>query len=387
MPETSPKSRPLVWGGLALALVAAIAVAAFFALRPVAVVEQVVSGSALDAKPGSIVVNPDYTMELRSEIGGRVLERGFSLDPGKSVKEGDVLAQLDTTSLDIQIEKSQIDYDSARKRIAVGSSALLDLENAQADLANYEHLNALGGYADGELAKRRREVEILKQRVDLEKVANDTELATYVNMLKAERHQRDAMTIRAPFDGVVSQIYAHPGDLVSGGASIATLITTKKKVEARISEEDFADIRVGEKALVLFLPYGNATFDATVTKILPTADPETQRHGAILDVAIPPEKLVPGITGEVSIVVGAHEAHAIIPRRALFAGDQVFAVVDGRVELRRVRKGFVWLRGVEILDGVSPGEQVIVEDLDRYHDGSRVRTREVAVDSTAAGGS
>jgi hypothetical protein len=60
-------------------------------------------------------------------------------------------------------------------------------------------------------------------------------------------------------------------------------------------------------------------------------------------------------------------------------------VVDGRVELRRVKKGFVWLRGIEVLDGVAPGEQVIVEDLEKFHDGSRVRVREIPVDSTASG--
>jgi len=385
MSEKPRNARPLLWGGIIILALAAAAFAAVYATRPEAVVERIVTGSAVDAKPGSIVVNPDYTMDLKSEISGRVLEQGFALEPGKPVRKGDLLAQLDTKALDIQIEKSEIDYDTAKKRIAVGSSAALDLESAQSDLANFERLNRLGGYADSELAKRRREVKGLEEKVDLEKVVNQAEIDTDLNTLEALRHERDEMTIRAPFDGIVSAIYAHPGDLLGSGASLATLITTSRQVEARISEEDFADIRKGEKASVIFLPYGDDIFDATVTKILPTADPETQRHGAYLDVTIPPEKLVPGITGEVSIVVGAHQARAIIPRRALFAGDQVFVVVDGRVELRRVKKGFVWLRGIEVLDGVAPGEQVIVEDLEKFHDGSRVRVREIPVDSTASG--
>jgi RND family efflux transporter MFP subunit len=385
MSEKPRNARPLLWGGIIILALAAAAFAAVYATRPEAVVERIVTGSAVDAKPGSIVVNPDYTMDLKSEISGRVLEQGFALEPGKPVRKGDLLAQLDTKALDIQIEKSEIDYDTAKKRSAVGSSAALDLESAQSDLANFERLNRLGGYADSELAKRRREVKGLEEKVDLEKVVNQAEIDTDLNTLEALRHERDEMTIRAPFDGIVSAIYAHPGDLLGSGASLATLITTSRQVEARISEEDFADIRKGEKASVIFLPYGDDIFDATVTKILPTADPETQRHGAYLDVTIPPEKLVPGITGEVSIVVGAHQARAIIPRRALFAGDQVFVVVDGRVELRRVKKGFVWLRGIEVLDGVAPGEQVIVEDLEKFHDGSRVRVREIPVDSTASG--
>ena len=366
---------------LALVLLIAAAAAAFLALRPVAVVEAVASGQALDAKPGSIVVNPEYSMELKSVIGGRVLHKDFALDPGKTVKEGDVLAQLDTTDLDIDIERQEIDFDTLKKRIAVGSSTKLDLENARADLANAEHLHDLGGYSDNDLAKARRGVKALEERVALEDVGNQADLASGENGLKAKRHLREEMTIRAPFDGVVSQIYVHPGDLVSGGSSVATMITSSRTVEARISEEDFADIRKGEEASVIFLPYGDKIFKAVVTKILPTADPDTQRHIVFLDVKIDQDQLVPGITGEVSIVVGRRQARAIVPRRAVFGGNKVLVVSNGRVEARDVRKGYVWQTGVEILDGVSPGEKVIVEDLDKFYNGDRVRTREVAVDT------
>jgi multidrug efflux pump subunit AcrA (membrane-fusion protein) len=152
------------------------------------------------------------------------------------------------------------------------------------------------------------------------------------------------------------------------------MITTDRIVEAKISEENFANIRPGEKVSVRFLPYGAWVYNGTVTKVLPTADPETQRHLVDLVVTdIEPEKLIPGITGEVSIEVGRHPAKSIIPRRALL-NENVYVVKNGRVELRQVKKGFVWLTGVEILEGLEPGEQVIVEDLDSFHDGDSVST-------------
>lgn len=381
MSEKTHNSHLAAKIGLALVLLIAAAAAAFLALRPVAVVEAVASGQALDAKPGSIVVNPEYSMELKSVIGGRVLHKDFALDPGKTVKEGNVLAQLDTTDIDIEIERDTIDFDTLKQKIAVGSSSRLDLENARQDLANAEHLHQLGGYSENDVAKARRGVKALEERVALEDVANQAEIAADENTLKAKHHLREEMTIRAPFDGVVSQLYVHPGDLVSGGASVATMITSSRTVEARISEEDFADIRKGEEASVIFLPYGDRIFKAVVTKILPTADPDTQRHVVFLDVKIDPDQLVPGITGEVSIVVGRRAARAIVPRRALFAGNKVFVVSNGRVEARDVRKGYVWQTGVEVLDGVAPGEMVIVEDLDKFYSGDHVRTREIASDS------
>ena len=93
------------------------------------------------------------------------------------------------------------------------------------------------------------------------------------------------------------------------------MITTDRIVEAKISEENFANIRPGERASVHFLPYHEWVYNGTVTKILPTADPETQRHLVDLNITdIEPEKLIPGITGEVSIEVGRRPAKAIIPQ-------------------------------------------------------------------------
>src|SRR5690606_37334579 len=115
-------------------------------------------------------------------------------------------------------------------------------------------------------------------------------------------------------------------------------------------------------------------YPARVDKILPTADPDTQRYSVFLEVEIDPEILVPGITGDVSIVAGEHQNTLIIPRRALF-GNNVFVVTNGRVELRQVQTGFTSLNHVAILDGLSEGELVVVDQLDTFRDGDRVRVQ------------
>jgi RND family efflux transporter MFP subunit len=215
----------------------------------------------------------------------------------------------------------------------------------------------------------------------MEAVVNQENIDLDMTTLATKELEKEKMTIRAPFAGEVSAVLAHPGDLIDPGAPIVSLITTTRVVEAKISEEDFANIKVGQKALVIFLPYGQWEYNAIVRKILPTADPETQRHLVDLEVTdIPPEKLIPGITGEVSIVVGSHPAKAIIPRRALL-NESVFVVKDGKVELRRVTPGFEWLTGAEITAGLEPGEQVIVEDLETFRDGDSVKVEELPSDA------
>ncbi len=359
----------------------AIAIGAVQYLMPVAKVETVESGPAKDAKPGSVTVKEEYNMQMKSAIAGRVLKDGFKLTPGLHVKEGDLLVHLDTGDVEILIDQAKAEYESAKQRIAVGSAATFNLESAQADFNNVEHLFKLGQISENDYQKSRRAVETIKQQLALEKVLNEENLQNDLNNLRTLERQKEKMTITAPFEGLVSVVYAHPGDLIDSGSPIVGVITTNRLVEAKISEEDFANIRVGQAATVIFIPYGEFIYHATVSKILPTADPETQRHLVDLEVKdIEPEKLIPGITGEVAITVGERQAKAIVPRRALL-NENVYVVKDGKVELRKVTKGYVWLTGAEILTGLEAGEQVIVEDLDSFHDGERVRVEELPFDA------
>ena len=356
---------------IALVVLVAAVFAVISFVRPIAKVATVISGKAPNAVPGSVTVQAEFKMELKSEVGGRLLSS--TLVPGDRVTKGAVLAQLDTGDLKLAIEQNQIDLEAARKSIAVGSSIKLELQSAREGLANSERLAKMGVFALGELEKQRRSVQQIEQKLALEDVQNAQKVDTLENSLKVKQRQLEKMTIVAQFDGVVSLVFARPGDLISAGTPIAVLISTSRTVEAMISEENFSGVRVGQRASVRFLPYGGWLYDATVTKILPTADPDTQRYIVFLDVKIEPEKLIPGITGEVTIIVAEHDHATIVPRRALF-GNNLYVAVDGRVQLRTVEVGYVSLTAVEILKGVSPGEQVIVDELEKFRDHDRVRT-------------
>lgn len=340
-------------------------------MRPEALVAEVMRGRAVDAVPGSVVVEAGFIMDIKSEIGGRLIFT--ALEPGKRFKEGEVLVKIDTGDIELELEKLESDFAAARRRVEIGSSTTLELANARDNLRNLERLAALGQISDNEIIQSRRAVQQVEQRVALEAVANQNMLEGYENQLLVKRRQRDKMTVRAPFDGVVSEVIARPGDLIGGGSPIARLISTSRTVEARISEENFAGIAVGQSAAVRFLGYGDKLYEATVAQILPTADAETQRYVVYLRVAVDPVLLVPGITGEVSIVVGERENTLIIPRRALF-GSNVYVVTGGVVELRQVRTGFTSLNAVEITEGLVEGELVIVDRIDIFRAGDRINT-------------
>ncbi len=358
-----------VGAGVVAAVVIVVAIVVL--TRPVAQVVVVKRGKAPDSRPASVNVQAEYSMDLKSEVAGRIIRS--DLDPGKLFKKGDFLAQLDTSALQLEIDGIQNDYEAAKQRIAVGSQNALELANAQESLDNLERLTKSGNYPEAELVKERRKVEQIRQKYELEKVNNAKEIEGYENTLRVKRLQLAKMTLTAPFECVISAVLARPGDIIAANQPVATLISTSRTVEARISEDAFANIKIGQKAVVRFLTYGENQYSAKVIKILPTADPATQRYMVHLQVDIPQEKLVPGISGEAVIEVGEHDNTLIVPRRAVF-GTNLYAVNDGRVELRKVQIGYTSLNEVEILSGVKEGEPVIVEQLDRFQPGDHVRT-------------
>jgi len=347
--------------GLKLAAAAVVLVAAGFTvtyfLRPEAQVVLVKRGKAVDARPGSVVVQAEREADLKSEYGGRILKS--DLRPGTKFKAGEFLVQLDTHELELEIQKTQSDMDTAEKRIAAGSTFDTLIANARDDLATKEKQYKLGSLSETDFTEAKRALEHLEQSRELERLDNQQKLDNLKNALKTEQLQLSRMTLTAPFEGVVSTVYASQDDIIAPNQPIAHLITTSR--------------RVGQKASVRFLTYGDPPSNATVAKILPTADPETQRYMVYLNVEIPPEKLVPGITGEASIDVGEHENTLIVPRRAV-SGHNLLVVDGGRVELRRVELGFASLNEVEVLSGVRERDAVIAEQLDQFQPGDHVRT-------------
>jgi RND family efflux transporter MFP subunit len=346
-----------------------------YLLRPVALVVAASRGTAVRNVTGSVEVKAEFANELKSEVGGRVAES--MLDVGKRVFRGDLLVLLDPGDVDLEIDRIKTEITAARRKVELGSTLRADVLNARDTFSVLERQAAAGAYPQVELEKQRRSMQQLEQRMELDEVNLKLALETLENQLRSKEREKAKMTITAPADGVVTAVYARVGDLIGGNSPIATVIATTRTVEAKLSEENFAAVKVGQKASVRFLTFGADQYNATVTKILPSADAQTQRYTAFLEVALPEGRtLAPGLTGEVSIVISERANAVIIPRRAL-VGDYAYVANGGQLERRRIEKGYESLNQVEILKGIAVDDLVVVEQLDRFRDGERVRTQKV----------
>lgn len=344
-----------------------------YALRPVAQVATAERGKATRTVPGTVEVKAEFTIELKSEVGGRVISS--ELEIGKAVAKGDTLVQIDTGDIDLEIERIRNEITAAKRKFELGSTKRADLLNKRDTLANLERQVKAGTYPQAEFDKEKRLLQQLKQVTELDEVNLRLALETNENLLKTRQREKEKMTITAPSNGVVTLVTTRVGDLIGSNSPIATIISVGRTIEAKISEENFAAIKLGQKASVRFLTFGADQYNAVISKILPAADPTTQRYTVFLDVFLPEGRvLLPGLTGEVSIIIAERPNAVIIPRRALI-GEYVYVVAGGKVEQRKVVKGYDSLNRVEITTGLEAGEAVIVEQLDRFREGDRVRTQ------------
>lgn len=359
-----------------------LAVAAFVVLRETqatARVKAVGRDTAVDAVTGTVVVSAEGGYkEVKSEAEGKVLQAG-AITKNARFKAGETLVQLDTSDLDRQRDELVRNFDAAQERRTLQLKDDPRQEDAKRVLENATRLQKLGRATDEQVRLAQRALDALVREFDLGEFDNKKLKADQEARLKDLRIQKEKMSVPAPpVDGVVQAPLTWEGALISRGSAIAIVYSNTRVVAAKISEEKFGKVKLGQEANLRLLTYGSRTFKAKVAKLLPTAD-EAQRFEVWLDVEVDPELLLPGSTGEATITVDARPNALVIPRRALFGGDKVWVVKDGRVKKRQVKVGFdSALNVVEILEGLEFGEQIILDRLDEYYDGQRVRIEVVS---------
>ena len=337
------------------------------------VVEPVVIDTARSVVLGTVNVNADYSTEIRSGEAGRLLE--VLIEEGQEVISGDIVARIDPRDLELELESRQIDLDLAQNRLQLGNPKRFDVEVAQEGLDEVKRLFDLGQRAPRQVSAAERELRRAQGDLELSELNAKTEIQQMETAIKVINRRLEKMTIRSSIDGIINDVLAEKGDLINSGASIASIISKKRVVVAEVSEEQFAGIRVGQKAVVRFLSLGGELYEAEVTKIFPSADPDTQRYSVQLQVEISQDMLVPGLTGEVTITVGERANARMIPTRAL-VGDYVFVYDDGQLDFRQIVYGFRSLTKVEITGGLEEGDLVVVEGLDELKHGDSVSIKE-----------
>ena len=337
---------------------------------PEAMVTRAVRGTAEELVIGSVEVSEYHSLQLRSERHGIVLESFVEI--GDTVSKGQVLMRLDTDDQQLELERLMIEKENFEKNLEIKHQSEYTHQKLVEELEDIQRDVNRGIRPQRELELAQRELQKLEDDMQRVKLNQDLNLTLKENQIKQLRLDIEKMTIRSPVDGVITDIQAREGDLVSAEAVIFELIDSRRLVVAEISEEDYNKVKEGMNSTVRFLAYPDEIFKATVSQILPTANPITQRYKAYLDVTIDNDRLTPGLTGEVSVVAARREHAVLVPSQAVL-GNHVFKVTNSRISSTRVEIGYRGLVTVEIIEGLREGDIVVLEELTRFKNGDLVR--------------
>jgi len=388
MPET--KHNPKAAGALALllALVVAVAFGVFIYSgvhgrveaasilqheTEAASIEDVIVLHPKSAAPIDEVVLPGATQPyINSPIYARTngyLVKWF-YDIGAKVKQGDLLAIIDTPELDKQLQQARADLETAKSNLALSKTTAerwqglvktRSVSQQSTDQA-VDNLNATQASVDSYAANVRR----LEDLVSFEKVY-------------------------APFDGVITVRNTDTGWLINAGAGSpsAELFqlaqTSTLRIFVAVPEVYSRAARVGSTATLTLDEFPSEIFHGKVTRTSESIDMASRTLNTEIDVDNPSGRLLPGAYVHVHLKLPTQSRSVIIPASTLLfrsEGLRVGVVRNGHAQLTPITIGVDYGDSVQVTSGLTLKDQVITSPSDSLTSGTLVRINKTAADTT-----
>lgn len=346
-------------------------------------------------------VEPIATIFLDAREGGRVEEK--VLEEGAMVKQGDVILRLSNPDLTLSIlnSESQLAEKSnfLRNTMVVMEQEKLQIKrellNLEFDIKRKKRVyhQKLGLYEDElvsreefliaeedfQFAQRSFELYQERQRQDsiYRKIQVDQMEDNLRNMemnLKLIRQSQDNLNVTAPVDGQLSTLEVELGQSVPKGGRIGQIhVLSSYKVVARIDEHYIDQVRTGLSAM---LDRQGQEFRLKIRKILPEVR-EGRFAVEMIFTGETPDNMRTGQTYYTRLQLGSPEEAILLPRGNFFqqtGGQWIFVLSpDGKyAERRMIKIGRQNPKYYELIEGLSPGEKVIVSGYENFGNSERI---------------
>jgi HlyD family secretion protein len=404
------KIRRAIYGGLAVAAIALISVgvsrlkpAAPTVDRAVVWVDTVKRGDFTRQVRGSGTLVPEDIRWIPAQTQGRV-ER-IVLRPGAQVTPQTVILELSNPELEQAVREAMLGYQSAQaaftNKKAELQSALLSQEantanietqykQAALDLEANEQLAKDGLVSDLQLKQKRGLADDLKNRLNVEqrrltitREGINSQLAPQeadVNQKKAawdlRRQQLEDLKVKAGMAGILQVVPVERGQQVKAGDNLARVANPSNlKAELRIAETQTKDIKGGQYAEV---DTRNGVVKGHVSRIDPAAQGGTVGVDVIMDGELPPGAR-PDLSVDGTIQL-ERLVNIVYVGRPAFGQENstvgIFKVLpSGEAQRTNVKLGRASVNTIEVIEGLQPGDQVILSDMTQYDSFERVQLK------------
>jgi multidrug efflux pump subunit AcrA (membrane-fusion protein) len=338
-------------------------------------------------------VKSRMTTTLSSKIVGRIL--ALHAREGSNVESGQILVELEEQDIAAQVRRAEAGLREAESAVpevdqaiaaAVAARAAAEAQRdlAATTLGRYQRLLDRKSVAPQEydqVAARHKAAVADVERVAAEGEAlraKRQQILARIETARAEMASVQVMQgyakITAPFGGLITAKHAEVGSLAAPGTPLLTLEDSRRYwLEAAVPESQVSGIRRGQ-SLSVKIDAAGISATATVSEILPATDPTTRTTLVRLDLPAS-GGLRSGLFGRAWVPVGRRQA-ILVAREAIIERGQLQGVYvvgqDSVARFRLVRTGEARQGTIEILSGLTGGEQVVLAGAERVTDGARI---------------
>lgn len=382
-------------------------------IRPVKSI-LVLAGGETGSRAFPGIIEASKQVELAFQVTGLLVS--LPVREGQKVVKDQVIAQLRPDEFRARLESLQGQLDRARANLQASRAGVRPEEKLRLEAK----VRSVGAQLANAQAEFNRSAQLLRSRTishlehdraetalrvaqenynaalqtleqgtvgrEEEIQANEAEVRSLEGRVVEASIQLDDTTLRAPYDGVIAQRFVEQGQNVSARQPVIKFQDVQEiSIALDIPEAVMsADLRSADivKLDASFSAAPGVLFPVHITEIAQRADPVTQTFRVRAAMQAPKDfNLLPGMTATVTItyrralVLGQR---IVVPITALFQESPLSQVVwvigsDGSVSRRPVKTGAVTGGGVEILEGIAPGDRVAVAGVSFLRDGMKVR--------------
>ena len=286
-------------------------------------------------------------IDVRARRTGQVI--ALLKEEGDPVRAGTVLARLDADAAQISVAQREVAYREAEQRYE------------REDALFQRNLGSKQTYESAKTQFESAKAQLEQAKLDLSYTA-----------------------IKSPIEGIMTLRNIEVGNMVTNNQVVASVAKFNPLLaRIQVTEKDFGKIIVGQIARITVEAAPEREFTGTVKMISPVVDPESGTVKVTVEIPRIDESLLrPGMFASVYIITETRRNTLVIPKRALVLegeGNQVFTFETdpesgrGQAQRKRIEIGFTDSDRLEILNGLSEGEQVITVGQEGLRPGSPVR--------------
>jgi RND family efflux transporter MFP subunit len=303
-------------------------------------------------------VEASRQVRMVPEITAKVAK--LSVDDGDHVKKGQVLAKFDTRLYTLQKNQAKAAVKMAQTQV----------ETAQKELTRLQPLVESG-------AASMQQLDQLTSGVDMAEAGKGQAQAA----LALASYSVKQSTLKAPFDGIVTNVLINEGEYVGPQLATYGMLTlvdiSSVKVKVSVTEKDLPLVQEGMLVEVLSDSYPDQVFAAKVVMISPAADPVSKSFPVEVELPNPGEQLKSGMFVRVRIHVESADDALVVPPQSIIdlKDRKVIYVVgkDKKAHIKEVTLGIEGLDGVQIVTGdVSAQDSIVIEGNFGLKDGASV---------------